>query len=344
VVRSGALARGLGAATLVAGTLAGCASGEGPGVADGGVPPVERVSPYVDVTLTAPPDLARAAADSGVRIFTLAFITAGVGCEPAWGGVVRYDDPGITAAIRQLRRAGGDVRVSFGGARPFDLAERCDSTRALEAAYRTVIDAFGIVRVDFDVEGRGLADAQTVHRRNRAIHTLQATAKRQGEPLRVSYTLPAGPESLTEEARALLGDARSAGVTIDAVNALAMDYGTASSDMASRAITVAASTKALVQDLWPGTSDGDAWRRVAITPMIGVNDTVPEVFRPEDAVRLVEFAERHRVGWLSFWSMNRDRPCPRGTAHGGAVDSCSGVAQAPEDFLKIFARYARSSG
>jgi hypothetical protein len=322
-VRAGALTSRCVAAAMVAGMLTGCGSGASSGVANGRVAPGhvapgERVAPYVDMTLTArAPDLARAAASGGVRIFTLAFITAGASCEPTWGGVLPYDDPGIGARIRQLRQAGGDVRVSFGGARPPDLAERCGSRRALEAAYRKVIDAFGVVRVDFDVEGRGLADSEVVHRRNEAIHALQATAKRRGDTLRVSYTPPAGPGSLPEEAAALLRDARSAGVTVDAVNVLAMDYGTASSDMAGRAIAVATSTQALIRELWPGTSDGDAWRMVAITPMIGVNDTVPETFRPEDAARLVRFAEQHGVGWLSFWSMNRDQPCPAGPLPAG---------------------------
>jgi hypothetical protein len=296
------------------------------------------------MTLTAAPDLARAAASSGVRIFTLAFITTGASCEPAWGGVLSYDDPGIAARIRQLRQSGGDVRVSFGGARPLDLAESCDTARALEGAYRKVIDAFGIERVDFDVEDPALGDPEVVRRRNQAIHALQATAKQRGDTLRVSYTLPAGPESLTEEAEALLRDAHSAGVDVDAVNVLAMDYGTASPDMAARAIAVAGSTKAFIQGLWPRTSDADAWRRVAITPMIGVNDTVSETFRPEDAARLVDFAQAHDLGWLSFWSVNRDRPCPRGTGHGGAVDSCSGVGQQPGEFARIFARYARPAG
>jgi hypothetical protein len=344
-VRSGALASCVIAAALVAGMLTGCASAGSSGVGGGGVAAAERVAPYVDMTLTDPaPDLARAAASGGVRIFTLAFITAGASCEPRWGGVLRYDDPGIAARIRQLREAGGDVRVSFGGARSTDLAERCGSVRALESAYRKVIDAFGVSRVDFDVEGPALADPHVVHRRNQAVSALQATAKRRGETLRVSYTLPAGPGSLTDEAEAVLRDARSAGVAVDAVNVMAMDYGIAASDMAGRAIAVAISTQAFIRRLWPGTSDDDAWAMVAITPMIGVNDTDSETFRPQDAARLVRFAEQHGVGWLSFWSMNRDQPCPRGTGHGGAVDSCSGVGQRSGDFTKIFAKYARVTG
>jgi hypothetical protein len=301
----------------------------------------ERVAPYVDMTLASPPDLAQVAASSGARLFNLAFITAGKTCEPTWGGVTRHDDAGIARRIRELRQAGGDVRVSFGGARPPELAERCHSVQALTAAYRKVIDAHHVVRADFDIEGPALKDGDTVRRRNQAISRLQAYARLRGTPLRVSYTLPADPLALTEEARVLLRDARDAGVRVEVVNVMAMNYGTRPSDMAAPSMAVAESTKTFIQDLWPGTSESQAWRMVAVTPMIGMNDITAETFRLEDAVRLVEFARRHGLGWLSYWSMNRDRRCPAGTADNRAQDSCSGVSQRPGDFLKIFAEYAR---
>jgi hypothetical protein len=307
-----------------------------PGGCGGRVPDVgpagERVAPYVDLTLDPVPDLA-AAVSAGVRVFNLAFVTAGDGCEPAWSGVVPYDDTGIAGRIRDVRDAGGDVRVSFGGASPTELAQRCGDVSHLVTAYRRVIDEYDLTRVDFDVEGPALADAAGVHRRNAAVARLQAD-----RDLRVSYTLPAHDAGLTDGARALLRDARAAGVRVDAVDAMAMNYGTGPADLAARAMTVATATRAFVQELWPGTPAAEAWHRVAVTAMIGVNDVAGEVFRPGDAARLVAFAREHGLAWLSFWSMNRDRPCeaPSPSAEG----SCSGVPQRAGEFTKIFAGYA----
>jgi hypothetical protein len=295
----------------------------------------ERVAPYVDVTRDDVPDLAAVARD-GVGIVNLAFVIAGEGCEPAWGGVLPHDDAGVAARIRAVREAGGDVRVSFGGASPTELAQRCGDVPALVAAYRTVVDGLDVVHVDFDVEGATLADVASVRRRNAAVARLQAERE-----LRVTYTLPVDDEGLTAQARALLRDARAAGVRVDAVNVMTMNYGTGPADLAARAMSVATATRAFVQELWPGTPEADAWRMVAVTPMLGVNDVEDEIFEPADARRLVAFAREHGLGWLSFWSMNRDRPCRDGPVS-GARDDCSGVPQSPGEFTEIFTAYARS--
>jgi chitinase len=319
-------------AALVAG---GCASLAGP--PGGRTPPAERVAPYVDVTLGQVPDLAAATA-GGVRLFNLAFVTAGAGCDPAWGGVLPHDDPGVGRLVRRVRAAGGDVRVSFGGALPVELALRCADVAGLEAAYRKVLDTWDVVRADFDVEGAALADRGSVHRRNLAVSRLQAAARRAGRPLRVSYTLPVDDAGLTPQARDLLRDARAAGVDVAAVNVMAMNYGTGPGDLVERAGTVAGSTQAFVRELWPQKSERDAWGTVAVTPMVGVNDVAGEVFGLRDAARLVELAHRRGLAWLSFWSMNRDRACDAAATR--ARDDCSGVAQQEGDFTRTFAGYA----
>jgi Cellulose binding domain len=72
-------------------------------------------TPYADYTT----DLAAAARTTGVEDYGLAFVTDGGGCTPAWGGTTDVDGSGsdaVGARIDALRAAGGDVRVSFGGA------------------------------------------------------------------------------------------------------------------------------------------------------------------------------------------------------------------------------------
>jgi hypothetical protein len=294
-----------------------------------------EVAPYVDVTLDAVPDLA-ALPGQGVRVVNLGFVTAAAGCRPAWGGTLPHDAPAVLRAVRGLRKAGGDVRVSFGGERSQELALACPTPQSLAAAYTLVIEALHASLVDLDVEGAALADRDAVHRRNVAVRLLEAAARRSGRPLRVSYTLPAEGAGLSADAQALLQDARDAGVELDAVDAMTMNLGVGSGDLATAATTVAAGTEAVVRRLWPGPAGGGAWNRVAVTPMIGRNDLPSEVFGLADATRLAAFARRHGLAWISFWSLNRDRACAPGTRADAASPSCSGVEQQPGAFTAAF--------
>ncbi|CAL9467413.1 putative bifunctional chitinase_lysozyme [Streptomyces sp. enrichment culture] len=146
------------------------------------------------------------------------------------------------------------------------------------------------------------------------------------------------PEGLTQDGVNLLADAKRNGVRIDAVNIMAMDYGPAySGDMGTYAEQAATATQAQLKGVL-GLSDGEAWRTVAVTPMIGVNDVVTEVFGVDDAAQLVEFAEAKGLGWLSMWSGTRDRQCPGGTKP-SADATCSSILQDGFAFTKAFAAY-----
>ena len=99
-----------------------------------------------------------------VKRFTLGFMTArgGTECAPTWGGYAEYEAAGATPYriddVRALRKAGGDVVVSFGGQAGTELAAACDSVDALKAAYAKVVDAYAAKRLDFDIEGGALSD------------------------------------------------------------------------------------------------------------------------------------------------------------------------------------------
>jgi hypothetical protein len=134
----------------------------------------------------------------------------------------------------------------------------------------------------------------------------------------------------------LLADAKKNGVRIDAVNIMAMDYGPAySGDMGTYAEQAATATQAQLKGVL-GLSDADAWKTVAVTPMIGVNDVVTEVFEVDDATQLVKFAESKGLGWLSMWSGTRDQQCAGGTKP-AADPTCSSVLQDEFAFSKAFA-------
>ncbi|TQS44713.1 cellulose binding domain-containing protein [Cryptosporangium phraense] len=292
-------------------------------------------SPYVDVLLNPPFDLADAAARTGVRRYTLGFLVAADGCAPSWGGVLPVGDPGLAERIAALRSAGGDVRIAFGGANGPELATVCDTPDDLADAYQRAIDAYDATMVDFDVEGGALADSSANAKRAAAIGILRA----RNRGLDVSVTLPALPQGLTQAGVDLLAGAADAGIDFDAVNLMAMDYGDAAAPdpdgrMGRFAIDAVTAAQAQVRGVF-GLSDDEAWRRLAVTPMIGVNDVATEVFSLTDAAAVARFVREKNLAWYAMWSANRDVPCPGGPRP-AAQPTCSGVAQEQSAFTGAF--------
>ncbi|MFD3725896.1 cellulose binding domain-containing protein [Streptomyces sp. NPDC058671] len=293
-----------------------------------------KYAPYVDTSLHPAYDLLATADATGVKEFNLAFITSGGSCAPLWGGVTDLANDRVAAQIGALRAKGGDVRVSFGGAAGHELALNCSSSSALAAAYGRVIDHYKLTKVDFDVEGAALPDTAANTRRSQAIAQLQKSHP----GLNVSFTLPVMPEGLTQPGVDLLADAKRNGVRVDAVNIMAMDYGPAySADMGTYAVQAATATQAQIKGVL-GLSDAAAWKAVAVTPMIGVNDVVTEIFTVDDATQLVDFARSKGIGWLSMWSSTRDKQCAAGAVN-HADATCSSILQQPLAFTKAFAAY-----
>ncbi len=304
-------------------------SGSGEGTTTGA-----GFAPYVDTSLYPAYDLLASAEATGVKEYNLAFVTDGGGCTPKWGGVTDLGSDAVAAQIGDLRAMGGDVRVSFGGAAGSELALNCSSADALAAAYEKVVSAYGLTKVDFDVEGGALPNTAANTRRAQAIAELQADHP----DLDVSFTLPVMPEGLTQDGVNLLADAKANGVGIDTVNIMAMDYGAAySGDMGTYAEQAATATQAQLKGVL-GLSDSAAWKAVAVTPMIGVNDVTTEIFKVEDATQLVAFARSKGLGWLSMWSATRDKQCAGG-AKPAADATCSSIVQEDGAFAKAFAAY-----
>ncbi|MFJ3099991.1 cellulose binding domain-containing protein [Streptomyces sp. NPDC086835] len=293
-----------------------------------------RYAPYIDTSLYPAYDMLDTAAKTGVKEFNLAFITSGGSCAPLWGGVTDLANDKVAAQIGDLRAKGGDVRVSFGGAAGHELALNCSSADDLAKAYGKVIDTYKLTKVDFDIEGAALPDTAANSRRSQAIAQLQKSHP----GLNVSFTLPVMPEGLTQPGVALVADAKKNGVRVDAVNIMAMDYGPAySGDMGEYAIQAATATQAQIKGVL-GLSDAAAWQAVAVTPMIGVNDVVTEIFKVDDATQLVKFAESKNLGWLSMWSSTRDKQCAGGEKP-AADATCSSILQEPLAFTKAFSAY-----
>ncbi|MFC9235705.1 chitinase [Streptomyces decoyicus] len=289
-------------------------------------------SPYVDTLLKPSYDLVKGAEETGVKEYNLAFVSPGGGCEPKWGGRQELGDNPVARQVAALRAKGGDVRVSFGGQSGNELARVCGSVPKLVNAYRKVIDAYDLTKVDFDIEGPALTDTKANTLRARAIARLQ----QQHKDLDVSVTLPVLPSGLNRHAVAVLENAKKNGARISGVNIMAMDYGTYyDGDMGKYAIAAATATQKQVKAALGIRSEAQAWKTVSVTPMIGVNDVKVEVFRPDDAAELKRFAEKKGLGRLSMWSVTRDKACPGG-AKPTAMATCSSIGKAANEFMRAF--------
>lgn len=320
----------------LAGALTGCAtasSSSGAAVrAPGGS---ATFAPYVDVTLSAPFDLAGVADDGGVRALTLAFVTSAGGCAAHWRAQLPIGAGAVLGPAEGLRAAGVALRVSFGGGQGSELAQTCTSVGGLEAAYTAVLDRYHAVGADFDVEGRALDDRAAMARRAAAIARLQATA---GRRLSISLTLPAEESGLTAPAIAAVRSMVEAGVHLSAVNLLAMDYGSARArvDMAAAAIRAARAANRQLAAEGPALA---GWRSLGLTVMIGVNDSPGEVLTLADAHAVASFARAHSLGLTSIWSLARDNPCEGAPTL--PQPTCSGVSDPRYAFSRAFGANSR---
>ncbi|MFJ1707242.1 carbohydrate binding domain-containing protein [Kitasatospora sp. NPDC088346] len=287
-----------------------------------------RVAPYVDLGAWPTPVLTDMAAAGRLKSFTLAFVTS-VGCRASWFNAYDPKAGWGRDQVDAVRAAGGDVKLSFGGASGTELAQACTTVDALFNEYDAVVRAYDLRYVDFDIEGAAVVDAATNDRRSAALARLQ-----KAHPgLRVSLTLPVLPEGLTADGVAVVRSARDAGVAVDVVNVMAMDYNRPSTDYGDDAVQAAQSTHDQLRALYPARTDAQLWAMTAVTPMLGENDD-HGVYNQADAQQLVAFARQHHLGMLGFWEMTRDA-----AACTGPLYKCTNIAQTPYEFSKVFAGY-----
>ncbi|MFD8274478.1 chitinase [Streptomyces flaveolus] len=328
-----------GCALLLALATAGCSGQDGTTDAAGAAPSGSTApsaaaqgtsyAPYVSATTASANDAAGSPAT-----YNLAFVIAsGDDCDPRWNGVQELGDASVASRVAKLTESGAAVRVSFGGAYGKELAATCDSASALAAAYGEALDAAGATRADFDIEGDELADADSVALRSEAIALLQE----ERSDLEVSFTLPVMPSGLDADSLALLTSANDHGVKVSTVNLMTMNYGESyGGDMGEYALTSAKAAHTQLRKVF-GTSDADAWRGMALTSMLGVNDVAGETFTLADAAEVRSFAEENGIAWVSMWATFRDQQCGDDASADDALTDCSGVEQESGAFAEAFA-------
>ncbi len=131
--------------------------------------PVEQAAPYEYMGWGDPQPPAEVLDDSGLHDLTLAFILSRGACNPEWDGRRPLLGGSDQAAIEQIRAAGGEVDVSFGGWSGKKLGNACHTPQALAGAYEKVIGAYSLNAIDIDIEHNELRSKKV---RQRVIEAL----------------------------------------------------------------------------------------------------------------------------------------------------------------------------
>lgn len=260
-------------------------------------------------------------------------------CKQSWG--TYYDIEGANTTfdldrkVARVREQGGEIVISTGGLNNDELATACTDERQLVEGYEEFLRHYESTTLDLDIEGDDLADTVASERRAAAVATVQQRAAEAGKPLAVWVTLPVDTRGLTE---AGLGEVRRllvGGVDLAGTNLMTMNFGatrSAGQSMAGAAEQAARSAhqqlKTLYKDMDRDIGDQTMWSRIGLTPMIGQNDLLGEVFTLQDAEELRVFASAQGVGRISMWSANRDMDCGPNFPDAQRVsNNCSGTAQ-----------------
>ncbi len=291
-------------------------------------------TPYVDVCLW-PPFPINNVDSTGICLYTLAFIVDdqnATGANPCWGGYSNLDLTWYQDQVAGLRENGGEVIISFGGASGFPLAFVAGNENELRDAYKAVIDAYDLQSIDFDVEGMFTAHPTSIELRSKAMKLLQD----EYPDLRISLTLPVMPWGLTGDGINVVTSAVNHDVELSVVNLMAMDYG-GPGDMGDNAIAAMEATFGQLKSIYEGAGipkpDSLIWRMIGVTPMIGQNDVMEEVFYLDDAEDVRDFAFDKKIGRIAMWSANRDRQCENSW---DPLYICSHIDQEDFQFSYIF--------
>jgi hypothetical protein len=224
------------------------------------------------------------------------------------------------------------VIISFGGASGTELAQGCTTVSSLQAAYQSVLNKYSAnstkpVRLDFDIEGGATTDQASITRRNQALKGLKSA----NPGLVISYTLPVLPTGLVASGVNILNSVKADGLSLDVVNVMAMDYGSANDNGGQMGLSAQqAASNTHNQVVAAGLSAS-----IGVTPMIGVNDVNTEIFQLSDAQSLLNFANANSyITRIAMWSVARDNGSCAG--QGFASPVCSGITQSNWAFANIF--------
>jgi len=198
-----------------------------------------------------------------------------------------------------LNAAGKKVIISFGGAVNSDISTAL-SVNELIGTYETVIRSYSAAGLDFDLEN-GLYN---VDRICQALVFIQ----RKYPDVSISFTVPTMPSGLTTTGLNIISKAVDHNLTF-IVNGMAMDYYDPiyAPIMGKAANDAAVSIAHQLQEYYPSLDAKALFNKVAVTPMIGLNDDY-SMFTLANAKEVGIFARQSGLAFMGSWSFNRDNP------------------------------------
>lgn len=296
-----------------------------------GAQPVELAAPYEYLGWGNPQPPASVIAGTGIGDLTLAFILSHGSCNPEWDGSRPLLGGPDQAAIASVRAAGGDVAVSFGGWSGRKLGIACRSAVALAGAYQKVIDAYSLKAIDIDIEHSEFTSRKSRARVLAALKIVQGA----NPGLEISVTMGTGETGPEATGRSLIDEAAAIAFQPTAWTVMPFDFGPPLAGMGEASVRALEGTEADIAAAYH-LAASTAWEHVGVSSMNGQTDEVSEIVSLSDFQTIIAFASEHHMGRVSFWSVNRDRPCAGGTPKS---EECSGVAQAPLAFTTLLAAF-----
>ena len=293
----------------------------GPAAPAGAQPAATTIpfSPYKDVSLGIDPAHPRIATavrgagpqalpggpgwPAGLQALTWAFATGECGDE-RWGPFDTAAFAGLNVSAFAAAKIGYTVATG-GEAGIFTCASAAGMTRFMARYESPQLQGY-----DFDIEG-----VQTDAQIDSLMQQIRgAQLRRPGLQWRFTLATHAADDgslqSLNRTGERVLAALAAAGVQDPVINLMVMNYGPAAPrhcvrrgadcDMGASALQAARN----VQQRY-----GLPLSRIALTPMLGVNDVARNVFTLDDARRLAQDARQAGLAGVHFWSLDRDRSC-----------------------------------
>lgn len=286
-------------------------------------------APYIYPGWGNPPAPATVVNATGIKAFTIAFVLASNGCNPAWDGSTGLTGGAHASTIAAIRAAGADVIPSIGGWSGNKLGPNCSTPEALAGAYQKVIDAFGLKAIDVDIENTDEFENYVVA--DRIVDALKIV-KQKNPSVKTILTFGTTTTGPNAHGVRLIQQAKAKNANIDVFTQMPFDF-SGGADMYASTVGATEGLKNVLKSTF-GYTDAQAYSRIGISGMNGLSDQ-QEVTSVETWTRIRDYARNNGLARFAFWAVNRDRGC----AGGGVVSDCSGIAQADWAFTKVSAGF-----
>lgn len=251
-------------------------------------------------------------------------------CNPAWDGLKVnsiYTNEIINLA-NEVKKNKISYKIAFGGQTGDDLSKKCKNSEELFNAYDEVVKIYQPSGLDYDLEGPILNNKSALKKLIFALKKIQETYPN----LEITITLPVMPHGLNFHEKRLIKDLKNAKLLFT-LNLLTMNYSPSyNKNMLKYSISALNNTATFLSKLY-GIKKASVYRKISITPMIGMNDIRSEIFTLNDAKNLIRENKKLNLHSLHFWSLERDKICKNKIN----LKICSGLKkQADYEFTKIF--------